>query len=492
MTPASSPDLAQVPLYQEVADKIALLIQEGVLRPGERVSSLRKVSAQYGVSLTTAIQAFIQLEDRGLVEGRPKSGFFVRALPRIAKTATFQASRPTRSHSNTHLGSGSITQVSVGGLQSRLFDAVMLPHLLPLGGAVPVPELLPMVKLNRSLASVARRQGRSGVSYDMPPGVEALRREIVKRTLNAGTTLLPDEIITTCGATEALMLSLRAVTQPGSVVAVESPAYFGALHALEELGLRAVEIPTDPEDGMDLDALEEALNKHAIAACLVVPNFSNPSGSLMPDTHKQRLVQMLAKHEVPLIEDDVFGELHHGPHRPRLAKSYDEKGLVLLCSSFSKSLAPGYRVGWVAPGRFYDRVKTLKLSSTLATPTLPELAIAEFLANGGYDHYLRSARAFYAASTRRVAHAIRTAFPIGTQVSQPQGGFVLWVEMPEPVDALLLQDEALKHEINIAPGPMFSPNQEYRNCIRISCGVPWTERLQQALQTLGKLAAKQM
>jgi len=473
-------DTQAAPLYQEVADKIARLIQEGVLRPGERVSSLRKVSQQYGVSLTTAIQAFIALEDRELVEARPKSGFFVR-LPRPALKKPGKSRTPQ-----------AVTEVTVGALQSRLFEAAMMPHLLALGGAVPSPELLPTVKLNRILASVARRAGKSGVSYDMPPGAEALRREIAKRTMNAGAMILPDEIITTCGATEALMLCLRAVTTPGSVVAVESPTYFGLLHALEELKLKAIEIRTDPRTGLDLDALDRVLKTRTLAACVAVPTFSNPLGALMPDTHKQRLVQMLAAREVPLIEDDVFGELHYQPHRPRLAKGYDESGNVLLCGSFSKSLAPGYRVGWVVPGRFYERVKTLKLTSTLATATLPELAIAEFLANGGYDHYLRSARSQYAANVKRVGQAILKAFPAGTRVTQPQGGFVLWVEMPVAVDALRLQDDALTHDINIAPGPMFSPTQGYRNCIRISCGVPWTPRLQAAIQTLGKLAQRQL
>ncbi|MEN3943962.1 PLP-dependent aminotransferase family protein [Prosthecobacter sp. SYSU 5D2] len=477
---ANLPPSPAAPLYQEVADKIARLIQEGVLRPGERVSSLRKVSEQYGVSLTTAIQAFILLEDRGLVEARPKSGFFVR-VPRPVVKEPLMAKRPR-----------AITAVTVGALQSRLFEAAMLPNLLPLGGAVPSPELLPTVKLNRILAAVARRAGKSGISYDMPPGSETLRREITKRVMNAGATLLPQEIITTSGATEALMLCLRAVTTPGSVVAVESPTYFGVLHALEELGLKAIEIPTHPRDGMDLEALARVLKTRNIAACLAVPTFSNPLGALMPDAAKQRLVEMLAERQVPLIEDDVFGELHHGPHRPRMAKAYDESGNVLLCSSFSKSLAPGYRVGWVAPGRYYERVKTLKLTSTLATATLPELAIAEFLANGGYDHYLRSARAFYSANVQRVGQAVAAAFPAGTKVTQPQGGFVLWVEMPAGVDALRLQDDALAHEINIAPGPMFSPTQGYPNCIRLSCGVLWTPRLQQAITTLGRLAQKQL
>ncbi len=471
---------AALPLYQEVAEKIAHLIEEGVLRPGERVSSLRRVSQQYGVSLTTAIQAFIWLEDRGLVEARPKSGFFVRAARPVLREPLM--ARPPRA----------VREVTVGALQSRLFEAAMLPHILPLGGAVPSPELLPMVKLNRVLASVARRSGKRGVSYDMPPGTELLRREVAKRVLEAGTMVLPQEIITTCGATEGLMLCLRAVTVPGSVVAVESPTYFGVLHALEELKLKAIEIPTHPRDGMDMDALERALRTHPVAACLAVPTFSNPLGALMPDAHKERLVRMLAAREIPLIEDDVFGELHHGPQRPRLAKGYDEKGLVMLCSSFSKSLAPGYRVGWVAPGRFYERVKTLKLTSTLATATLPELAIAEFLATGGYDHYLRGVRSIYAANVQRVGQAVAAAFPDGTRVTKPQGGFVLWVEMPTGVDALRLQDEALAREINIAPGPMFSPNQGYRHCIRLSCGVPWSPRLQEALGVLGMLAKRQL
>ncbi|MES2738611.1 MAG: PLP-dependent aminotransferase family protein [Verrucomicrobiota bacterium] len=473
-------DAASTPLYQEVAEKIARLIEEGVLRPGERVSSLRHVSEQHGVSLTTAIQAFIWLEDRGLVEARPKSGFFVR-VPRAVLKEPMMARTPR-----------AVSEVTVGALQSRLFEAAMLPHVLALGGAVPSPELLPMVKLNRILAGVARRAGKSGVSYDMPPGTEVLRREVAKRVMNAGAMLLPQEIITTCGATEALMLCLRAVTVPGSVVAVESPTYFGVLHALESLKLRAVEIPTHPRDGMDLDALARVLKTRHVAACLAVPTFSNPLGALMPDANKERLVRMLADRDIPLIEDDVFGELHHGPHRPRLAKGYDEKGLVMLCSSFSKSLAPGYRVGWVAPGRYYEQVKTLKLTSTLATATLPELAIAEFLATGGYDHYLRGARAFYAGNVQRVAQAVAAAFPEGTRVTQPQGGFVLWVEMPPGVDALRLQDEALAREINIAPGPMFSPNQGYRNCIRLSCGVPWSPRLQSALQILGSLAKRHL
>ncbi len=477
---SAAPHPPEPPLYQELADKLMHLIGQGLLRPGERAPSLRRLAAGHGVSLTTAIQACRLLEDRGWLEARPKSGFFVRArrpLPQEPLT-----SRPTRA----------AQAVSVGTLQSRLFEAARHPHIVPLGGAVPAPELLPTAKLNRLLADQARRAGARGVSYDLPPGAEPLRREIARRALDAGAALLPQDLITTCGGTEALMLCLRAVAPPGSVVAVESPAYFGLLHALEVLELKALEIPMHPRLGMDLDALESLVRTRSLAACVAVPSFSNPLGSLMPDAHKRRLVEILAARDVPLIEDDVFGELHFGPQRPRLAKAYDERGQVLLCSSFSKSLAPGYRVGWVAPGRYYERVKALKLTSTLATATLPELAIAEFLAGGGYDRYLRSARAVYAANVRRISEAVAAFFPAGTKVTQPQGGFVLWIELPGQVDALDLHERALAQDISIAPGPMFSPHQGFRHCIRLSAGVVWSTRIREALRRLGRLVQERL
>lgn len=477
----SSPP-ASAPLYEQVARKTEQLIRSGTIRAGDRLPSVRRVSQQQGVSLTTAVQAYLSLENRGLIEARPKSGFFVRPLlreiiqePRVSKPAS------------------AVTAVSVGRLQSRLFEAARMPGVIPFGGAAPSPELLPECKLNRLLATTCRRAGRQGVSYDLPPGAEALRREIAKRSLDAGASHSPDDIIVTCGGTEALMLCMRAVTKPGDVVAVESPTYFGLLHLIEEYGRKAVEIPMHARSGMDLDALERAVSQKKIAACLAVPNFANPLGSLMPDENKQRLVEILARREIPLIEDDIFGELHFGPQRPRIAQSFDTQGLVMLCSSFSKTLAPGYRVGWIAaPGRFSAKLKTLKLTTTMATATLPGLAIAEFLSTGGYDHYLRSARRTYAGNVERMSGAIAETFPEGTRLSRPAGGFVLWVELPRSVDALELDDRALAQGISIAPGPMFSAKKGFRHCIRLSCGLPWSERVEHAIGALGRLVQKMM
>ena len=435
-------------LHEQVAGKIEKLIFSGVLRPGDRAPSVRRTCAQHGVSLTTAVQAYRSLENRGLIEARPKSGFFVRSQlrERVLEPAVSRVAP-------------SAAAVGVGNLQSRIFDAVRMPDVAPLGAAYPGAGNLPLKKLSRIMASVARSAGARGINYDMPPGSEQLRRQIARRSLDWGSTLSPDEIITTCGGTEALALCLRAVTKPGDVIAVESPTYFGMLQQIEELGLKALEIPMHPRDGMDLDALEQAVKSRRIAACLAVPNFNNPLGSLMPDDHKRRLVEILARRDIPLIEDDVNGELYHTEHRPRVARAYDKAGAVLLCGSFSKTLAPGYRVGWAAPGRYYDRVKSLKLTSTLATASLPQFAIAEFVANGGYDLHLRSLRRNFASQIRQMSEAVAEAFPASIKFTRPVGGFVLWVELPKTVSALRLHELALARKISIAPGPMFSATQ---------------------------------
>lgn len=466
-------------LYQQVASKVESLIRSGTLRPGDRVPSVRRACEQHGVSLTTAVQAYLILENRGLIEARPKSGFFV------CSQLTDRMREPKASQPRPRS-----TAVEVGALQLQLFDVARNAEVVPFGAASPGAELFPVAKLSKIMASVSRSAGGVGLSYDMPPGVESLRRQIARRSLDWGSHLSADDIITTSGGTEALMLCLRAVTKPGDVVAVESPTYFCVLQAIEELGLRALEIPMHPREGMDVSALERALKTSKIAACIAVPNFNNPLGSLMPEEQKARLVALLARRDIPLIEDDIYGDLHFGEHRPRVAQSYDAKGLVMLCGSFSKTLAPGYRVGWVAPGRFYAKIKALKLTSTLATATLPQLAIAEFVANGGYDHYLRSVRRTYAKQVQQMREAVSAAFPKETNMTRPDGGFVLWVELPSTVKAMDLHQRALAEQISIAPGPMFSARRSFESFIRLNCGHPWNQRLERAVEVLGALVRK--
>jgi len=465
-------------LYENVADRIARLIRKGTYRTGERIPSVRSLSKQMEVSISTAVKAYFHLENQGLIEARPQSGYYVR----------HQLSR-VRHETDVGLSAPAPTLVSVGELVMMVMRDMRNPGLVPLGVATPNPENLPADKLNRILSTVARRNNFQAISYDFPPGNERLRVQLAQRALQAGCSLTPDQFVITSGCLEAVMLSLRAVCRPGDTVAIETPIFYNLLQLIEMLNLKALEIPTHPINGIRLSALRYALEHNPVHACLVIPNFNNPFGSRMPEKNKQELVMLLASYNIPLIENDVYGDLGFLNERPSVAKRYDRKGLVIHCSSFSKTLAPGYRVGWVVAGKFQESIEKLKAVSNIATATLPQMAIAEFLANGGYDQYLRKIRGIYSRQTSLMAKAVERCFPEGTKVNTPSGGFVLWVEMPEAVNSIQLYEEALRCGITIAPGTIFSATGKYGNFIRLNAAY-WSKRIEQAVATVGGLARK--
>lgn len=467
---------ADVRLYDDVAGRISALIDAGTLRVGERVPSVRKLSRQLGVSVGTVLHAYQLLEDASRIEARPQSGYYVR--PRAAPLPEPAATRPPARASTP----------SVGDLVLRMVQMSNARGFVPLGGATPNPEWLPTKQLNRTSAAVARRTSRGFNHYDVPPGCPELRVQVAKHYLEAGCALSPDDLVTTCGCQEAISLCLRAVARPGDVVAVESPAYYGQLQTIEMLGLRALELPTDPREGVSVAALKYVLGQQRVAACVLVPTVQNPLGCTVPEERKRGIVALLAAHGVPLIEDDIYGDLDFSPQRAKVCKAFDKEGNVLLCGSFSKTLAPGARVGWCAPGRFLDAVQRLKLCTTLATPTLPQLAIAEFLATGGYARHLRKLRRLYADQLRHVSAAVQHHFPPGTRATRPAGGHLLWVEMPPQVDALDLFERAAAKGICVAPGPMFSSTGKYRNFVRLNCSVPRTAEIDRAIEALGAMA----
>jgi DNA-binding transcriptional MocR family regulator len=439
---------------------------------------VRVLSDQRGVSISTVLQAYLLLESRGFVETRPQSGHYVRST----RLALVPEPRPPRLSSTA-------TKVTVSDLIARVYGASRDPSMVLLGGGYMSPALLPTERLNRGLAAVARAAGGAGITYDPPPGLPALRRQIARRAAECGVALRADELVTTVGTMEALHLCLRAVARAGDTIVVESPAYYGVLQLIESLEMRALEIPSNAGTGIDLALLDTALRQRRVKACLVVTNFSNPSGALMPDDAKRELLKMLARRDIPLIEDDIYGDLHHDGARPRPARAFDRHGLVMLCGSFSKTLAPGYRVGYVAPGRYRDAVERLKFAQTVATPTLAQMAIADFLENGGYERHLRRLRRALSEQVARVSEAIAEHFPAGTRISRPRGGFLLWVEMPPGKSALELHDRALARGVSVAPGPIFSAKQRFTSCIRVSCGYPWSESIERGVRTLGQIAS---
>lgn len=463
-------------LYEALAEELADLMAAGVLRPGEKLPSVRQQQERRGVSPSTVFQAYYQLEARGLIESRPRSGYYVAAR------------RPAAPEPDVSRPDAGSTLVDVSELVFQVLEASRAPGNVPFGSAFPSPLLFPLAKLGRAVAASMRRIDPWSTVADLPPGNAELRRQIALRYQLDGVQVAPEDIVITNGALEALNLCLQAVARPGDTVLVESPSFYAALQALERIGLKAVEVATHPREGIDLDALAAALAQHKPRACWLMTSFQNPLGSLMPPQKKRALVELLALHDVPLIEDDVYGELYFGAQRPALAKRFDSKGLVMHCSSFSKCLAPGFRVGWAAAGRFARQVERLKLTTSLAAAMPSQLALAAYLGQGGYERHLRQLRGALAGQQQHMLAAIAAHFPPGTRVTQPQGGYFLWVELPQAVDALALHGQALAQGISIAPGPMFSAKRAFRHCIRLNYGHAWDARQEAALATLGALA----
>lgn len=470
---------SKLPLYLKVANQIEGQIRKGALRVGDRVPSIRGMKRQQGVSVSTVLQAYFWLENQGWIEPRPQSGFYVRVpYTQLVPEPEFQAPRSAP------------TKIGVTDLLNEVVSSIGDRTKAPLGAASASPELYPNRKLNRIIHKVTREDPAHSGRYDFTVGLEPLRRQIARRSIGYGCNFSPGELVITCGGMESLNLGLRAVARPGDVVAVESPTYFAFLQIIESLGMKAVEIPTHPRTGMDLDALSSAIRKHRVRACLSMTNCHNPLGFILDDNYKKNLVALLTRHGVPLIEDDIYGDITFNGIRPKTAKSFDTEGIVLLCSSFSKVLAPGFRVGWIHPGRFRETVTRLKFINTIASPSLPQLAVAEFIQSGGYDRYLRVLRTAMANQVQIYSQAAVKYFPEGTKISRPAGGYVLWVELPETIDSLELYRAALAQGISIVPGLIFSPIGRFRNYIRISCGHQWNDSIDRAMITLGKLCEK--
>jgi DNA-binding transcriptional MocR family regulator len=461
--------------YHELAERIADLIHHGTYPAGERIPSVRQMSQQQNLSISTVLQAYARLERQGLIEARPQSGYYVRAH--------IEERLPEPETSSPQLDP---SHVSLHDLVMMLMRDSANPNLAQLGAALPHLDPRLIQTINRIMAKIIRQQGVDAHQYQFPPGLDALRVQVARRMVNAGCSLSPAEILITCGGTEAIDFSLHAVCRPGDIVAIESPSYFGTLQTLEAHGLRALEIPTHPRDGISLEALEFAIEHNRIRAVVVISNFNNPLGSKIPDERKRELVDLLAKHDIPLIENDVCGELYFGEKRPLVCKAFDTKGLVILLSSFSKDISPGLRLGWVAAGRYSSEVEWLKFTLSASSPTLAQMAVADFLEGGGYDQHLRRIRREYAHNVQLMSDAVMRYFPEGTRLTRPSGGFILWVQMPENVDSLELYKMALQSGITLAPGHVFSATSQFSNFIRLNAAV-FNYATERALERLGQM-----
>lgn len=468
-------------LYSRLADQIQEQIRHGVYHPDEKLPSVRLLARTHNVSISTALAAYGQLEDRSIIYVKPKSGYFVKPFinrevkaPKIRQEATLPA------------------EVSSMQRVMEVMRDSSDASFTSFGAAVPSADFPVIAQLKKIFAQKVRGEAFLGIGYDSPKGNEPLRRQLARRAVDAGVHVSPEEIVITPGCQGGIALCLRTLTKPGDIIAVESPSYYGLLQLIEALGLKAIEIPSDAETGMSLDALRMALEQWPIKVILTIPNFNNPVGALMPDANKKRLVELIEHHDIPLIEDDIYGDLCYDDIRPRAVKSFDTQGRVLLCSSVSKTLEPQLGIGWVMPGKYQEQIEYERFLTSITSFRLPQLAVAELLAHGGYERHLRQAREVYRQRRDRLVDLVAKYFPEGTRMSRPQGGFVAWVQMPSWVNSTSLYIAAREEGILIAPGEIFSSNpRKYPHSIRISYANAWTAEREEKIKILGNLATTQ-
>lgn len=464
-------------LYNKIANIIAEQIYNKTYLSGDKLPSIRVASQQFSTSPTTIQQAYQELENTGLIKAVPQSGYYVR-----------QQTIPTPEFTEDQIEAPAPIDVYLSKTALNIFEECEQPGLINLGTAFPHADFLPLAQLQRIFGRLARFNIRDIVTASFSVGHEGLRRQIAQRLTGIGCEILPQEVIITNGCQDALSLCLSAVAKEGDTIAIETPTFPGLLQSIETLGMKALEIPTHPNNGISLEALELALDQWPVKACALVPAFNNPLGSNMSAENKKKLVELLSARKIPLIEDDLFGDIYFSGSRIPAAKSFDKDGMVLYCSSISKSLGSGLRVGWTCPGKYFEKIKELKAYRDVNGPPLEQMAVAEFMANGSYDRHLRNIRKTYMRQVQLFSNAIIDYFPEGTSVSQPEGGYILWVELPDNKNSWDLYKKAIKEHIAIIPGELCSATDRYQSFFRLNAAVSWDSTTEQAIHKLGRLA----
>lgn len=465
-------------LYLRIANGLEQQINKDVLKVGDKLPSIRMICRQHGVSMSTAQFAYYELERKALIESRPQSGYYVSdsfkrklAIPSISTPGNEPPAR------------------ELADIYTSVYNNASQKNITLFSLGVPSIELLPIPRIKKGIVEAAKQMHACGTMYESIQGNEKLRRQVAKWSFSWKGNLSDDDFIITSGCMNAISYCMMTLAKAGDTIAVESPCFFGILQLAQSLGLKVLELPTHPKTGIEMDALKKAINGNSkIKLVLLVSNFNNPLGSCMPEENKKEVVRLLEYHNIPLIEDDLYGDIYFGDSRPTCCKSYDESGNVLYCGSVSKTLAPGYRVGWVAPGKFKEQVRKLKLFHTLSSSTINNEIIANFLETGRYESHLRKLRQTLHTTYLQYVRVLGDHFPEETKISRPQGGLSVWVELPKQINTFELYNTALKHKISIAPGMLFTLQKQFSNCLRLSYGLPWNDKLESSLKLLGKLA----
>lgn len=470
----SKPLPRSLPRYRALAATLTEELRAGRLRPGAQLPSVRQLCADHGASLATVTHALHRLEDAGLIEARPRRGFFVRASAVAPKKAP------------------ATDAIALAGRRKRLLAlATTQADCLSLGHLAMDDGLLPLAALKRLLMQQLKRDA-SVLATRNCHGTAGLREQLAQRSRALGCSFDADGIVVTQGETESLELCLRLLTQPGDLVAVASPAPFRSLEIIVSLGLQVLEIPASGDQGLSVPALTFALQHHRVAACVIEPSFASADGSLMSDEAKQQLAALVAQHQIPLIECDLMGELYRGNQRPRPVKAFDQADRVLYCGSFACLTGPGFSVGYVVAGRHHLQLQAARSVHGELLHALTDATLAAFMASGAFEPHLRRLRRLLAAQLAAHHEAVVAHFPPGTRVSIGQGGYVLWVELPGGLDACALLEQARHRGYTFVPGAVFTTDARFDHCLRLTAGHPLDEARARGIRTLGEIAARML
>jgi len=460
--------------YQKLVDQFSREIKDGVLSAGTKIPSIRSLSHLNNVSKTTVITAYSQLEAKGLIESRPKSGFFVS----VQKQDNFKLKHPGISQPSVKPAVVSTNQIIIDIMENAAsFD--LLPKIGP---------QTDNVDLKQCLSRAQRREsGAEQHYYDEPLGLFALRKQIAQRIYHSQRVVTADDIVITHGCQNALLLALMSTTKPGDIVAIESPGFYGAIQLLKTLNLKVIELPSFPSTGVDVDIFEQAVNQWKIKALIVSPNYSTPTGACMPDSAKKQLLECCINQNITIIEDDIYSDLYFGLNKPQSIYSFDTKGIVILCSSYSKSLSRDLRLGWILPGKHIQKVKQLKIVTSIATGITVQKGLAMYLEHGYYERYIKKQRRVLEVQSIQLQGVIKQHLLSVQSCSTPKGGLVLWAELPADIDTIKLYRKAQDEGITITPGSLFSSQNKYQNFLRLSFSEVLTEERTEALKRIEML-----
>ncbi len=464
-------------LYKKVGRIIFDQIENHTFQSGQRLPSERQLSKKLNVSIGTVQRAYADLEDLGLIIPKKRSGYYVKPSKPVS------ISPPKVEHFESIPSNVRVLETAISVMQ-----VASKKGLVKLGSAIPNVTGKAVVKLHQAL----KRRSQKIHNYEEDPqGYLPLRRQIARRSISTGKSYHPDEIVITAGCQEALTIALRCISKPGDTIVVESPCYYGALQALEFLELNAIEIPSSPSDGIDTATLETVLQTWPVKGILLNPSFSNPSGYLCPELKKQDIARLILKYDIPLIEDDIFADLGFRGDRPTSIQSYDQDGRVIVCSSISKTICPDLRIGWMMAGRYTQKARTIKFISTLCAPCHTQYALTDFLSTNLYERHIRSVTSDYERKQHLLLKAVKRWFPDETYATQPQGGFLCWLKLPDEIDGLILYQQAIEEGISLTPGEICSPTNRFKNYIRLNYAVASIEEIEFSIKTIAKLMKTQ-